>query len=253
MTEHNTSDKTDSRRTFLKKSALTSGGLLVGLSSTGTGTVAAQDGGGDALMYTDEYHAEAKFRVTSPVIEEEPSIEGAAEIWNDYNTRMIQYLNTNREVYFFPTEDAEIEEGGVYEFGDNLTLFDPGQLIAVDFDSVDQEEESYGYEYETEEGGGQALVRSQNFNSGALLEITSEVVEWSPRADVQGTDLFTEYNTRHATYLNTNDQFPIYPAQDADIEEGNVYEVSDQFEITDAEGNLVTMDLEQVDDSDIEN
>lgn len=246
MTDDNTPHETDSRRTFLKKSAVTSGALLVGVSSADT--VAAQDGGGDALMFTDEFYAEAQFRVISPVLNEDPSIEGFSEIWNDYNTWMIEYLNTNEEVYLFPTEDAEISEGNVYQFGDNFSLFDPGELIAADFDSLGDEFGGAPYsEYDTADGGGQALLRANNLNTGSLLEITSEVVEWSPRQDVQGTDIFTEYNTRHAMYLNTNDEFTIYPAQDADVEEGNIYEVSDQFEITDAEGNLVTVDLQQVD------
>lgn len=226
--------------------------LLAGVSSSGA--VAAQETGGDGLMFTDEYYSEAQFRVTSPVLNEDPDIEGLSEIWNDYNTRMIEYLNTNEEVYLFSTEDAEIEEGNVYEFGDNISLFDPGELIAVDFGAIGDDDYTSPYrsdDYATTEGGGQALMRTQQFNAGALLQITSEVVEWSPREAVQGTDIFTAYNTRHAKYLNTNDQFTIYPAQDADIEMDTVYEVTDQFEITDAEANLVTADLEAIDEDEL--
>lgn len=245
---------------MLKKGALASSALLVGLSSTGA--VAAQDDGsneqntgGDGLMYTDEYHSQAQFRITSPVIEENPDVGGVSDLWADYNTRMIEYLNTNEQMYFFPAEDADVSEGDVYEFGESFTLFDPGEFIETDFMPIDEESEEYypyGGDYDTVDGGGQALVRFQNANTSALLQITSEVVEWSPREDVQGTDIFTDYNTRHATYLNTNDQFTIYPSQDADIQVDTVYEVSDQFEITDAEGNLVTVDLEEVDDDEVD-
>jgi len=259
MTETDTSHSTDSRRTFLKKSAVTSGVLMVGLSSTGT--AAAQNdsngqepvqngGGGEGLMYTNEFNGEALFRVISPVLNENPEVDTDDDIFDEeYNSRRIRYLNTDEEMYLFPTEDAEIQEGNIYQLSDSFSLFeDNGELMEVEFDSATEDDPIFDGDYELLDGGGQALVATDTFDAGALLRITGGVVDWTPQQNVQGSDIFADYNTRHAQYLNTNDQFTIYPAEDAQIEEGAIYQISDEFEITDAEGNLMTVSLERVDE-----
>jgi uncharacterized protein YxjI len=248
MTDNAIPHSSDTRRTFLKKSALTSGALMLGLSSAGT--AAAQNGGGEGLMYTNEFNGEALFRVISPVLEQNPEVDTDDDIFDEeYNSRKIMYLNTDEQVYLFPTQDAEIQEGNVYQLSDSFSLFeDSGELMEVEFDSATEVDPIFDGDYELLDGGGQALVQVENFDAGALLRVTSQVVSWTPPQEAQGSDLFADYNTRHAQYLNTNDQFNIYPAEDAQIEQGAIYQISDEFEITDAEGNLMTLTLERVDE-----
>jgi len=231
---------------------------MLGLSSTGT--AAAQNesdgqepvqngGGGTGLMYTNEFNAEALFRVVSPVLEQNPEVDTDEDVFSEYNTRRIMYLNTDEQVYLFPSQDAEIQEGNVYQLSDSFSLFeDNGELMEVDFDSASEDDPIFDGDYEIIGGGGQALVQTQNFDAGALLRVTSPVVDWTPPEEAQESDVFADYNTRNAQYLNTNDQFTIYPAEDAQIEQGAIYQISDEFEITNAEGNLMTVSLERVDE-----
>ncbi|MFC6824975.1 twin-arginine translocation signal domain-containing protein [Halopelagius fulvigenes] len=271
----------ESRRDFMKKSALTSGALAVGLTGSataqetgttnGTGTTTGTSGdvgdGGKALMFNDEFRPGAQFRVVSPVLEQNPDVEGVeqGDIWSEYNTRRIQYLNTNEEVYFFPAHDAEIQEGTVYELQTNFSLFadetnDEG-VISVSFEPVSEDDvlisEDDGQldpneDFEIVDGGGKALVRAGNFYPGSLVQITSDVLEWTPRQQVQGSDIFSAYNTRHAEYLNTNDEFPIYTAHDGEFEPDAVYVMRNEFDVTDPEGALLTVDLDRVNQDDLD-
>jgi len=93
MTHNAISHRADTRRTFIKKGAVTSGALMLGLS--GSGTVAAQNGGGQGLMYTNEFNGDALFRVISPVLEQNPEVDTDENIFNEYTTRRISYLNTD--------------------------------------------------------------------------------------------------------------------------------------------------------------
>ncbi|MFD1589442.1 hypothetical protein ACFR9U_20900 [Halorientalis brevis] len=102
------------------------------------------------------------------------------------------------------------------------------------------------------DGGGKALVRANNFYPGGLFQVVSDVVEWTPRPDVAGSDIFSEYNTRIGEYLGTSEQFDFYPAQAAAIDTGGVYVMRDEFDITDPEGNLVTVDVDRVDETDLD-
>ncbi|MDG5776797.1 twin-arginine translocation signal domain-containing protein [Haloarculaceae archaeon H-GB2-1] len=269
---------TDSRRRFLQRSALAGSALALGVpgttaaqetteSETTTSGGGAATGGGKAQMFNDEFRPGAQFRVKSPVIEQHPQIDGVSEgnFWSEYNTRIIEYLNTNEEVYFFPAEAAEIQQGSVYELQTNFTLFaddvaDEG-VITVSFDEVgdddvlvdtDDNQLVPDDDFDVIEGGGKALVRGKNFFPGALLELTSGVVDWTPREEVQESDIFSEYNTRHAEYLNTNDEFTIYPAEAADVTEGGIYVVREEFDVTDPAGLLVTADLDRVNEDDLE-
>lgn len=277
----------ESRRGFLQKGALSSGAFAFGLGSLGftdSGVVMQTEGnetetpgtetpvgtvdeGGEALMFNDEFRAGAQFRVKSPVINEDPAIRNVAQdtVFGEYNTRAIEYLNTDEEVYLFPAEDAEVEQGVVYELHDEYFRFDDASpdsgILDVRFERVPEEDvlvpdEDNRFEpmddFDVVEGGGKALVDVRNFSPGALLEITSGVVEWTPGPDVQGSDIFSTYNTRHARYLNTNDEFLIYPAGAADVEEGGVYLMQNEFDVTDPEGQLVTADLDRVDEDDLD-
>ncbi|WP_436928545.1 hypothetical protein [Halosimplex halobium] len=221
-----------------------------GTETDGDGAVAG--GRGKALMFADAFRAGAQFRVTSPVIEQQPEVEGVEDgsVWSDYNTRVVEYVNTEEDVLLFPAHDAEVTEGRVYELHDNFTWLsdDAGDQGVVDvrFSELDQERVFDPDDVNVfDEGGGKALVRWSNYRPGAILEITSEVVEWTPRDDVAGSDIFSDYNTRFARWINGG-TFQIYPAGDASVEEDQAYRMTSEFDVTDPGGNLVTTDLERV-------
>jgi hypothetical protein len=267
MTDSNFLDS-DSRRSFMKKGALASGALSLGLGSVGGAAAQQSDDqaeGGKALMFNDEFRPGAQFRVVSPVLEENPDVRGVSQgsLWSEYNTRAIEYLNTNEQVMFFPAHAAETQQGQVYELERNFSLFsddtnDQG-IISVAFEPVDEDgilfpddgqldpDEDFGLL----DGGGKALLRGHDFHPGSLIRITSGVVSWTPREAVQGSDPFTGYNTRHAEYLNTGDDFLIYTAQGGQFQQGGVYVLEKEFDITDPEGNLVTADLDRVNEEDL--
>lgn len=275
----------NSRRSFLKTGALTSGAFALGVAAPGfassqedpdgdDGTATATptttpdgDGadGGKALMFNNEFRPNARFRVKSPVLERNPDVEGVQEgdIWSDYNTRVIEYLNTNEEVFFFPADDAEVQQGQVYELNREFSLFaddtaDEG-VISVSFEPVGEDDVLFdddnqlepGTDYGITAGGGKALVHVSNFAPNGLLRVTSDVVDWVPRPAVQGSDIFSEYNSRHAEFLNVNDEFLLYPAHAAEIDQGAVYVMRDEFDVTDPEGLLVTADLDRVNEDDL--
>jgi hypothetical protein len=255
-----------SRRTVLKKGALASSALALGLGST---TSVGAQGQGDeenkALMFNDAFRPGAEFRVVSPVLEWTPDVEGVQEgdVFSDYNTRMIRYTNTEAEARFFPTNQAEVQEGEVYRLHRNFSLFEDDAadegVVSATFEPVadddllvaDEDDDQFGADdYDLLEGGGKVLLRASNFFGGALLRIESGVVEWTPREAVEDSDIFSEYNTRFAQFLNTNQDFEIYPAQEAEIEEGGIYVLRDEFDITPPEGDLVTAELNRVDEDD---
>lgn len=271
MTRTSRSPESDSRRSFLRKGALTSGALALGLGGAG-GEAAGDEGsgaatqGGKALMFNDQFRPGAQFRVKSPVLDRNPDVRGVqqGDLWSQYNTRLVEYLNTNEEVYLFPARAAGIRRGEVYELQTNFTLFgdtfaDEG-LVTVSFQPVPQGDALIGDpdgqlepgdDFGILQGGGKALVDMRNFSPGALLRITSPVVQWVPGPDVQGSDVFSGYNTRHAEYLNTNEEFPIYTAHSGDFQQGGVYVLRNEFDITDPEGQLVTADLDKVNEGDL--
>ncbi|WP_135305455.1 hypothetical protein [Haloarcula amylovorans] len=106
----------DSRRSFLKKGALASSALALGVS----GTAAAQetDGGvGDlddnwkALTFIDNFHPNARFTFVSGVVEWTPNYGDVQDSYfSDYNTYMIRWLNTDNVVPLFVAQDANIGE-----------------------------------------------------------------------------------------------------------------------------------------------
>lgn len=70
----------ESRRSFLKKSAITT----VGVSAAASGVASAQDGDGDigegpwkALIFQNNFHPEARFTFVSGVIEWNPNYGGS--------------------------------------------------------------------------------------------------------------------------------------------------------------------------------
>lgn len=134
----------ESRRSFMKKGALASGGLALGLSSAGSGL--AQDGGNGnqmrGLMFADQFNPAARFEVVSQPIDWAPVDEGdefeddflfeqeAGEaVFANYETRVIQY-EFGRGTYslLFPREGANLQEGQTYTLGRAFGAFGPGDF-----------------------------------------------------------------------------------------------------------------------------
>lgn len=251
-----------SRRELLRAGGLVSGGLLLAGcagrddgpgGSQQNGTPTDQDVVGKAFMFVSEYRPGAKFRVVSPVIEESPDVEGIQEqeVWEEANTRFIEYLNTGERVSLFPIEQATIERGKVYELSTRtMSLFDREEgIVGIEYERPDEAPLAAAGDVETVEGGGKALVRTNNVHPGALFEVISGVVDWRPREDVRQSDVFAEYNTRYGEYLNANDEFLFYPAQTASIEQGAVYVLREELDLTNPVDALVTVELDRVDEA----
>lgn len=252
-----------SRRRFVKTGALTSGALALGL----VGNAAAQqtetptgDGGdGDeefrrAAMFSDEFYSGAVFRVVSPNLENQPLVTDPGGL-QDWNVRVIEYFNTNEENYLFLPPDAQVQEGDLYVFDDAFTPFDDvdvddEDLVVAPYRPLGQEDFPFELEEGTDfelvdEGGGEAAVRPQDFYSGGLFRITSGPQGWVP-ADVADSGLFTDYDTVHAEYLGTNDEFLFFPQEGAAVEQGRLYVMWDEFEFLDPVGNLVATEFDVV-------
>lgn len=72
------------------------------------------------------------------------------------------------------------------------------------------------------------------------------MVEWTPRQDVRGSDLFVDYDTRYGEYLDSDDEFLFYPAHSAGFERGGFYVTCDEFDVTSPERALLTADVDRV-------
>lgn len=164
----------DSRRSFMKKGAAATAGTS--LLAAGMGNAAAQNGDDDwfddafaesdkALMFTDQVRPGAFFVITSPVLQWNPNVEAVEDnIWSEYNTRQIRYINTRERATFFQAHAAEVpnfnqEAGYVVDddetFGENQTpqpevfVLDPDPavfsdspfLMEVQFSPVGEKEE----------------------------------------------------------------------------------------------------------------
>ncbi|NUB89431.1 twin-arginine translocation signal domain-containing protein [Haloterrigena sp. SYSU A558-1] len=154
----------ESRRSFLKKSAI----ATVGLSAAASGVASAQDGPGDgaigegpwkALIFQNNLYPEARFTFVSGVVEWNPSYGGIDDSWfTDYNTRMIRWLNTGEHVQLFVADDAEVgqydenlgfvvddeerEQPQVYEVSPEWSLFeDDPKLATINFGPAEEETE----------------------------------------------------------------------------------------------------------------
>lgn len=163
----------DSRRSFVKKSAVTASALALGA----TGSAAAQDeaaggetetganpfdngeGGGEAIVQVSSFHPDAQFTFVSGVIDWTPDVPAVSDdVWDSYNTYQIRWLNTNQIVPIWVEQDAtlgEYDEGlgyvpddqdptqpQLYEMDQEWELFDEGNdLVEVTFSTVPEEEE----------------------------------------------------------------------------------------------------------------
>jgi len=166
----------DSRRSFMKKGALTTSALALGASTTaagqtgnetGTGTGVEDDddfdfddAGGSALIVADNFHPSGRFVFVSDVVSWTPQLPDVRDsLWTDYNTYMIQWLGTNEIVPLWVAEDANVgtfdqESGYVADLNEDLDrpqvwemendwspLGDNERLTNVDFEPVDEDAE----------------------------------------------------------------------------------------------------------------
>ncbi|NHN46285.1 twin-arginine translocation signal domain-containing protein [Halostella sp. JP-L12] len=104
----------ETRRSFIKKSAVTTAGTGLALS----GTASAQDddagsGGLDddwkALIQASNFHPEGKFAIVSGVVSWTPNYGDIQDsFFSDYNTRMIRWQNTGEVVPLWAAEEANL-------------------------------------------------------------------------------------------------------------------------------------------------
>ena len=176
MTDGNPILSDDSRRSFIKKSALTTGVLALGA----TGSAAAQQdgggetetqtetppddnggggGGGEGIIQVGQFYPNARFTIVSGVIDWVPNVpEVRDDVFDSYNTYQIRWLNTNEIVPFYVGQDSNVGEFDddlgfiaddddtnqpqLYEMDEDWELFDEGNnLVEVTFSTVPEEEE----------------------------------------------------------------------------------------------------------------
>ncbi len=166
MTEKTSLLGSESRRSFVKKGALAGSALALG----GTGAAAAQQtetptetpaGEGlqeiDGLVQASAYRPGGRFMFVSGVVDWTPDVPGVAnDVWADYNTYMIRWLNTNQIVPlwieggavlnsmddhlgYIPDDEAG-DQPELYEMQAGDEDFEDGdQLIQVALNEVPQE------------------------------------------------------------------------------------------------------------------
>ncbi|WP_254523271.1 hypothetical protein [Natrinema caseinilyticum] len=252
----------ESRRRFLNAVGATTGALTLGATGSATAQETSTEGGSDAdegrfqeaITTTNEFTSGAIFRVASPQLEDAPV---DAEVVRNYGVRIIEYFNTNEELYLFVPPNAQIEQGEVYVFDDMISSPTDEELAAENLVRVEYrpiQQEGLPFEYDEEEdfeivenNGGEAAVRPDDFYSRALFEITSGAQGWIPQ-DVEQSGLFTDYNTVHATYLGSNRRFLLFAQEGARTETGQLYVMRDESELFDPAGNLVAVEFDAVDE-----
>lgn len=156
----------ESSRSLLSRSAVaTAGAGLLGIGSAAAqqdepgddeddGIVEQDSGGQKGLLFQANFKPDAKFVITSDVIRYVPQVEEVTDnIWSDYDTRVIRYLNTGEHVLMFVAHEADVgrfdedlgyvvdedHEGDpqrpqVYDMDRNYTLIgDASYMLTVNF------------------------------------------------------------------------------------------------------------------------
>ncbi|AEH37728.1 hypothetical protein [Halopiger xanaduensis] len=265
----------ESRRRFVKAGTATAAAL--GLGATGNaaarvtqnetenGNESETDGElGDAEQFRDAiatrgtYYSGAVFRVVSPPLQDAPGRE-TPDVVRDHEVRVFELFNTNEEGFLFVPPENRIEEGEQYVFDDQLysaTVNEPvtDDLVRVRYRPLTGADLPFDLDevggFETADGGGEAVVRPDDFFGGALFEITSGPQGWIPD-DVEQSGLFTDYNTVHAEYLGTNENFLLFAHEEAATETGQLYVMRDEGELLDPPGNLVAAEFNAVDEDSV--
>jgi len=251
-----------SRRTVLKASGAATVASLLGFS----GGAVAQEGDGDGnqggmtgYMFNDEVRPGAVFRVASPELVDQPNVNEAVAgaLPTGSTTRVVEYFNTQEEATLLLPGEADVEEGELYQFTETLQFVDGAGsegLVRVEFQPVDDEDFPFDLvesdEVEILDEGGEGAVRPRSFSAGAVFRVTSGPQGWVPD-DVAQSGYFTEYNTRHAEYLGTDDEFLCFPQEDAEVETDAIYTVESEWELFDPVGNLVTVEFSRVEEDSI--
>lgn len=161
-----------SRRSVLKNGVLATAGA--GLAGASTGSGAAQIDDDDevledqewdkAIMAVTQFQPRSRFIITSPVLQWNPDVEEIRDnVWSEYNTRAIRYLNTNEQVLFWQAHEAEVPnyneeagyvvdaEGDTFEDGTpqpeifrmrgDASIFGDSGYVTVQFTPVGEDEE----------------------------------------------------------------------------------------------------------------
>ncbi len=174
MNDENTSDRPDgesTRRSVLKRGALAT--AAAGLAGVTSGGAAAQESDGtpgddrnlmSAIISAALYRPNARFFITSPVLDWSPKVpEVQDNVWSDYNTRVLRYLNTDQEAMFYQAHEAQIpqfdQEAGyvvdaegdtgpngapqpeIFRMHPGFGLLGDSRYMAIRFSSVPEEEE----------------------------------------------------------------------------------------------------------------
>lgn len=264
MSDHDDVERSarSSRRTVLKASGAATVASLLGFSGSAIAQEGDGDGGGDdqggmtAYMFNDEVRPGAVFRVASPELADQPNVneEVAGALPSGSTTRVIEYFNTQEEATLLLAEDASVQEGELYQFTETMQFVEGASgegLLRVQFQPVEDEDFPFDLvesdEVEVLDEGGEGAVRPRNFSAGAVFRVTSGPQGWVPD-DVAQSGYFTEYNTHHAEYLGTDDEFLFFPQEDAEVETGAVYTVESEWELLDPVGNLVTVEFNRVEE-----
>lgn len=261
MTEKDNAERSvqSSRRTVLKASGAATAASLLGFS----GSAVAQEGDGDddqsglsGWMFNDEVRPDAVFRVTSPSLPDLPNLDDdVAEVLPDAaTTRVVEYFNTFEEVTLLLEEDVSIEDDELYQLTETFQVVEGAGaegLVQVEFQPVEDEEFPFDLadsdEVEILDEGGEGAIRPRNFSAGSIFRVTSGPQGWVPD-DVEQSGYFTEYNTHHAEWLGTDDEFMFFPQEDAELETDALYTVEQEWEMFDPVGNLVAVEFNRVEE-----
>lgn len=250
-----------SRRWFVKTGAITSAALGFGAvrnAGAQNSTVESETEQGqlqEAYTTGETYFSGTVFRVISPPLQDTPAVDAPDRLRN-YSVRVIEFFNTNEEGYLLVPQDTQIEEGTKYVFDQweapIQTEVSTSEFIRVQYRPLTESDLPFDLEVEEDfdildDSGGEAAVRPDNFFSSAPFTITSGPQGWVP-PDVEQSGLFTDYNTVHAEYFGTNNQFLLFVQEAAETEQGQLYVMRDESEIFDPAGNLVAAEFNAIDE-----
>ncbi|GAB3670165.1 hypothetical protein [Halopiger thermotolerans] len=254
-----------SRRWFVKAGAIASAAFGLGTTGsvgaqnssneTGTGTETDQGQLREAYTTGETFFSGTVFRVVSPPLENAPPV-GNPESLQNYSVRVIEFFNTNEEGYLFVPQNTQIEEGQKYVFDQweapIREEIDTSELVRVQYRPLGDADLPFDLEVEEDfevldDTGGEAAVRPDNFFGSAPFTITSGPQGWVP-PDVEQSGLFTDYNTVHAEYFGTNEQFLFFVQEGAETQEGRLYIMRDESEVFDPAGNLVAAEFNAIDE-----
>ena len=247
-----------SRRSVLKAGGAATVASLLGVA----GSAAAQEGDGGGTnqdttsgwMFNDEVRPGAVFRVKSLPLDERPNIadDAAQSLPQNPTTRVIEYFNTAEEATLILPSDAGVEQGELYQFTENMQFVEGGAaegLVQVQFQPLGEQGFPFDLadnnQVEVLDEGGEGAVRPRNFSGGSIFRVTSGQQGWVPN-DVAQSGAFTSYNTRHAQYLGTDDEFLFFPQEDAEVQTDALYTVKSEWELLDPAGNLAAVEFNRV-------